>query len=140
MHIAPDPEKIARIKHLRSELQAAEVELFSTLYHKEVLHERHEEKEQKVKNSSVLVLVGASIFMIIFVLSGLLIKPNMSETYATVPGTPPKAPNPIDCARNDGDFEACVTGQQQGSGCSWYATCSKCIPDADKDSPTICNQ
>jgi hypothetical protein len=136
MHLASDPEKIAYIKQLRSELHAAEKELFSSLHNQPGLHEHH---EQKMKNSSLLVLIGASVFMIAFVLSGVVIKPNMSETYTTVPTIHLKAPNPNDCAQNDGDFESCVTGQQQGSGCSWYAACSKCIPDTDKDSHSICN-
>lgn len=139
MHLAPDPEKIAYIKQLRSELHAAEKALFSSLYRQVGLHEHQEEREQKVKNSTLVVLIGASMFMIAFVLSGVVIKPNMSERHVAVPTIHPKAPNPIDCAQNNGDFEACVAGQQQGSGCSWYATCSRCISDADKDSLTICN-
>lgn len=81
----------------------------------------------------------SSVIMIAFVLSGTVIKPNMSEMYTKIPATYPEVPRRSDCAQSDGDFEACVTGQQRGSGCSWYAACNKCIPDADKDDIAICN-
>jgi len=32
-----------------------------------------------------------------------------------------------DCKKMNGDFDACVKSQSQGSGCSWYADCSACI-------------
>lgn len=140
MHSSTGPEKIGHIKHLREELYTAEKELFATLHREQMVEDLHVEREQKGRNSNVTVLMIASVCMILFVLSGTGIQPNMSESYTTIPPTIPQPINPADCAKNDDDFDACVAGQRQGSGCSWYATCSKCIPDADRDNPAICNQ
>lgn len=35
--------------------------------------------------------------------------------------------NKPDCAKMDENFDACVKSQAEGSGCSWYAGCRKCI-------------
>ncbi|MFO0704074.1 MAG: hypothetical protein U0525_05120 [Patescibacteria group bacterium] len=32
-----------------------------------------------------------------------------------------------DCKKMNGNFEACVKSQAEGSGCSWYAGCDACI-------------
>lgn len=34
---------------------------------------------------------------------------------------------PPDCKKMNGDFDACVKSQAEGSGCSWYADCNACI-------------
>lgn len=87
---------------------------------------------------SFILLILSCIGMGIFVLSGWFMNPDKTRSskpwiQISWPGSAKKA-----CSVNDGNYTLCVEGQKQGSGCVWYATCSKCVPQNTSDISSAC--
>ena len=87
---------------------------------------------------SFILLILSCIGMGIFVLSGWFMNPDKARSskpwiQISWPGSAKKA-----CSVNDGNYTLCVEGQKQGSGCVWYAACSKCVPQNTSDISSVC--
>lgn len=131
-------DQIVHIQRLRAELFDAEKELFNMQLHtaqKSTL--KNVNDSEKSERTSVVVLVLACIVMLIVVLSGWVMHPDVSnrENELSISVNPNKR---IDCHLYDGQFDECVAGQRSGNGCSWYADCSKCISSSEVDPTSIC--
>jgi len=141
MSTSPQPSSDLKqsISQKRHELNILEAELISST-------ENEMKKDRKSiltasKNDekmSFILLILSCIGMGIFVLSGWFMNPDQTRSskpwiQISWPGSEKKA-----CGVNDGNYAACVEGQRQGSGCVWYATCSKCAPQNTSDISSVC--
>lgn len=127
------------ISQKRHELYTLESDLIS-------LTEAELKKDSKVslggsKNDekmSFVLLIISCFGMGIFVLSGWFMNPDQTRNskpwiQLSWPGSAKKA-----CSVNDGKYTTCVEGQKQGSGCVWYASCGKCVPQNLSDISSVC--
>lgn len=69
-----------------------------------------------MKNFLLLEGFDLFFFLIIFIIVG----------YLLVPQFIPQFKKPFNCSQYTNNFNACVTAQQAGRGCAWYADCNKC--------------
>jgi hypothetical protein len=58
-------------------------------------------------------------FLIIFIIVSILSAPHIF----------PQFQKPFNCSQFNNNFQSCVTAQQAGKGCAWYADCNTCYEE-----------
>ena len=82
--------------------------------------------------SSLGVIIVSVIFILYVAIVSLIPAAFSSKQSSTFGKTGSNSMFPFftkqpDCKKMNGNFDACVKSQAEGSGCSWYADCNLCI-------------
>ncbi len=128
------------IQEKRQELHALETEYMKiqegALSHRKKSTSKDVDRDDRI---SFILLILTSIGMGIFVLSGWFMNPDQTKSSKAW-SLPWSIFTKETCKANDGNYTACVAGQQAGNGCVWYADCNKCVRHDTPNIASVCNK